>query len=238
MDLSESYHKWHSPSLDRDMEMLVFGYGGQPVILFPTSKGAYYQNKDQGLIESVRWFVENGKIKIYCPDSIDALSWYNKSVDTATKAHNHACYDRMLLTELIPWAQHETGYERVAMAGCSFGGYHAVNAAFRHPEWVSYCFSMSGAFDMNQFTDGQYNDDVYFNNPVDFIPGDNNPNIWRMGVVLGTGEHDICRGDNERLGCILDQKHVKHWLDIRPGAVHDWPVWREQFPQYISMMHS
>ncbi len=52
--IKEEYYKWHSPSLDRDMEMLVFGHAGQPVILFPTSKGAYYQNKDQGMIEAAQ----------------------------------------------------------------------------------------------------------------------------------------------------------------------------------------
>src|SRR5271170_8031322 len=89
MGIQEEYHQWHSPCIDRDFEMLVFGYGGQPVILFPTSKGSYYENKDQGIIESARWFLENGKIKIYCPDSIDALSWYNKSVHPLIRAYNH-----------------------------------------------------------------------------------------------------------------------------------------------------
>jgi esterase/lipase superfamily enzyme len=80
MDLDEQYHKWHSPAIGREFEMLVFGHAGYPVILFPTSKGSYYQNKDQGLIETARWFLENGKVKIYCPDSLDSDSWYNKSI--------------------------------------------------------------------------------------------------------------------------------------------------------------
>ena len=64
MSIKEEYYKWRSPSLERDIEMLVFGHAGQPVILFPTSKGAYYQNKDQGMIEAANWFVENGRVKI------------------------------------------------------------------------------------------------------------------------------------------------------------------------------
>jgi esterase/lipase superfamily enzyme len=82
MNIKEEFYKWHSPSLDRDIQMLVFGHAGQPVILFPTSKGSYYQNKDQGMIEAARWFVETGKVKIYCPDSVDADSWYNRSIPT------------------------------------------------------------------------------------------------------------------------------------------------------------
>ncbi|HEY4155252.1 MAG TPA: alpha/beta hydrolase-fold protein [Puia sp.] len=236
MNMKEEYHKWHSPSLDRDVEMLVFGYAGQPVILFPTSQGAYYQNKDEGMIEAAKWFVENGKVKIYCPDTLDAQTWYNKSVSPEIRAHNYECYDRMLQTELIPWAQHETGFERMALAGCSFGGYHAVNTSFRHPQLVSYCFSMSGAFDIRSFVSGFYDDTVYFNNPVDFIVSDNNPNLWKMGIVLGTSDHDICKVENERLSSILHLKNINHWLDVRPNASHDWPVWREMFPHYLSLM--
>ena len=237
MPIKEDYHKWHSPSLGRDFEMLSFGYAGQPVILFPTSKGAYYQNKDQGMIEAAHWFLENGKVKIYCPDSIDADSWYNKSIPPHARAYNQDRYDRMIATELVPWAQHETGYGRMAFAGCSFGGYHAVNTAFRHPELAGYCFSMSGAFDVKQFTEGYYDDTIFFNNPVDYIPGDNNPNLWKMGIVLGTSEYDICKADNERLDLILQQKNIRHWLDVRPHATHDWPIWREMFPHYLSLIH-
>ncbi len=236
MHIHEEYHRWHSPAIGRTFEMLVFGHAGQPVILFPTSKGSYYQNKDQGLIQAAAWFLENGKVKIYCPDSIDALSWYNKSVPAAVRAYNHTCYDKLILTEVVSRAREETGYYKITMAGCSFGGYHAVNFAFRHPDICNNCFSMSGAFDVRQFTDGYYDDNVYFNNPVDFIPGDQDADIWKLGIVLGTAEYDSCRGDNERLSRILGQKHIDHWLDIRPFANHDWPVWREMFPHYLSLI--
>src|SRR5258708_34016484 len=122
MDLDEEYHKWHSPVAGRDFEMLVFGKGGYPVILFPTSRGTYYQNKDQGLIETARWYLETGKVKIYCPDSMDAESWYNKSVSPAERAWRHSVYDRLILEGALPRALHATGPSHVAVAGCTFGG--------------------------------------------------------------------------------------------------------------------
>jgi esterase/lipase superfamily enzyme len=40
--------------------MLVFGNGGgRPLILFPTSFGRYYQNRDFGLVDSIAWFIDN-----------------------------------------------------------------------------------------------------------------------------------------------------------------------------------
>jgi esterase/lipase superfamily enzyme len=236
MNIQEAYYQWQSNSTGTKMEMLVFGHAGQPLILFPTSKGSYYQNKDEGMIEAARWFIEQGRLKIYCPASLDDWSWYNKSVPPGVRAWNHNCYDRMLRTEVVPRAQRETGYGKTAVAGCSFGGYHAVNFAFRHPSVTSYCFSMSGAFDIRPFVGGYYDDNVYFNNPVDFIPNDQDPDLWKMGIVLGTTDQDQCRPDNERLSAILSRKQIDHWLDIRPDAVHDWPVWRAMFPDYLSLI--
>jgi esterase/lipase superfamily enzyme len=236
MEIHEEYHKWHSPSIDREFEMLVFGHAGPPVILFPTSKGSYYQNKDQGMIEAARWFLENGRAKIYCPDSLDALSWYDTSIPPASRAWHHTLYDRLILDEVSTRARRETRHERIAVAGCSFGGYHAANFAFRHPEITGYCFAMSGIFDIRSFVDDHYDDNVYYNNPVDYMPNAADPGLWRMGIVLGTADADICREGTETMSALLTAKHIGHWLDIRAHRSHDWPVWREMFPHYLSLL--
>jgi esterase/lipase superfamily enzyme len=52
--MNERYIKWHTPWLNREFEMLALGNGGGlPLILFPTSFGRYYQNKDFGLVGSL-----------------------------------------------------------------------------------------------------------------------------------------------------------------------------------------
>lgn len=237
MDLDEVYHKWHSPAIGREVELLVFGHAGYPVILFPTSKGSYYQAKDQGLIETARWFLEQGKVRIYCPDSLDAFTWYDKSISPGERARRHAMYDQFILEEVVSRAINETGHNRLAFAGCSFGGYHAANFSFRHPGLAAYCFSMSGVFDIRSFTDGYYDDNIFYNNPVDFIPGASDPALWQMGIVLGTAERDICLSQNEWMSRLLAAKAIQHWLDIRPNRDHDWPVWKEMFPHYLSLIN-
>lgn len=232
--MKEEYKKWYSHNLSHDFEMLVFGHGGIPMILFPTSMGRYYEAKDFKMMESIQWFIDEGRIKVYCVDSIDAQSWYNKGIHPEERVKNHIWYDRLVLEEVCGMARQETGHAKVISAGCSFGGYHAVNFAFRHPWLVSHVFSLSGAFDMRGQLEGFYNDDVYFNNPVDYVPNDSNPELWNMRIVLGTADRDICRADNERLSDILGQKGIEHWLDMRHNADHDWPVWRQMLPQYLS----
>jgi esterase/lipase superfamily enzyme len=234
--MHEHHHKWFSQYLSRDIDVLAFGTRGYPIILFPTSMGRYYENKDFKLIERVAWFIDNGLVKIYCPDGIDRDSWYNKKISPADRVRNHIWYDLMLLHELVPLAQRETGVGRVATAGCSFGGYHAMNFAFKHPEVVKYVFNMGASFDIKDQLDGFYNEDVFFNNPPDFIPGTQSPYLNDMQVVLGTGTHDMCWDANEKMAGILRKKGIHHWLDIRPDRNHDWPVWREMFSHYLSLI--
>jgi esterase/lipase superfamily enzyme len=47
------YHKWHSPRLSRQMELLVFGHAGLPVVVFPTSGGRFYEFEDRGMIAAL-----------------------------------------------------------------------------------------------------------------------------------------------------------------------------------------
>jgi esterase/lipase superfamily enzyme len=240
--MHEHYVRWYTTHLNRDFEMLVFGHGGIPVILFPTSLGRYFQNKDFGLVGSVAPLVDAGRVKIYCPDGIDEQSWYNKSIHPADRVKTHMAYERVILHEVVARAQHETGHTRIAVAGASFGGYHAVNFAFRHPDVAAYCVSLSGSFDIRSFLDGHYDDNAYFNNPVDYLPnlGDSwfLDHLRRMGIILGTGDRDICRDRNLHLSHLLNTKGIPHFLDDRRDCGHDWNYWRDMFPHYLSLLHT
>ena len=238
--MKEDYIRWHTPHLSRDFEMLVFGHAGYPVIAFPTSLGRYYQNKDFGLIASVAHLVDAGRVKIYCPDGIDAQSWYNKGIHPADRVRTHLAYENVILHDVVPHAQRDTSRHKVAVAGASFGGYHAANFAFKHPDIVGAMFSLSGAFDIKQFLDGYYDDNCYFNNPPDYLPNLNDggalDHLRQMSIVLGTGEWDSCRNENHRLAAILGAKGIGHWLDDRKWCGHDWNWWREMFPAYLEQL--
>ncbi len=236
IDVKEEYKRWYSPTLSKDFEMLVYGHYGTPVIVFPSTMGRFFESKDFKLIDSAAHLVEEGRVKLFCLDSVDKHSWYNKSVHPADRIRNHNVYDRFICGEIVNALRHEYGIQKVAVAGASFGGYHAVNFALKHPDMVSHVFSMSGSFDIRSFMDGYYGDDVYFNNPVDYLPGDNNPELWKLNIVLGFGEWDICKDANLRLSKILDDKGISHWLDEYRWAEHDWPLWRQMFPKYLAQL--
>ena len=238
--MREELYTWHTKYLSRDFQMLVFGHAGYPVILFPTSRGRYYEYKDFSLIESAAWFLDAGMIRIYCPDGVDHESWYNNQILPADRVKTHMAYENVILHDVIECAIRETGKSKVAVGGCSFGAYHAANVAFRHPDKVGFLISMGGAFDIKQFMYGYYDDNCYFNNPPDYLPELTDPwyldRMREMGIVLGTGEWDMCLNDNRQLSGILSSKGIAHWLDIRPGTGHDWPWWKDMFPSYLSQI--
>lgn len=232
--MQEEYLKWFSPYLQRDVEMLVFGHAGYPVVVFPTSKGSFHENRDMGLVKSAQWYIEQGLIKIYCPISNDADSFYNKSIHPHQRIQNHVAYDKMICHEIVERIRLNTPAAKVVMAGCSFGGYHAANFAFRHPGYVSHMFSMSGAFDIRTFMDGYQHDDIFYNNPLEYLPGLHDQELWKMDIVLGTSNWDICFDANIKLHNTLSAKNVNHWFDVRQNRPHDWEVWKEMFPHYLS----
>jgi len=236
--MNERYIRWWTPHLSREFEMLVFGDGaGVPLVLFPTSFGRYDQNKDFGLIGAAAGHIDAGRVTIYCPDGIDEESWYNKSIHPADRVKTHMAYENVILHDVFDFARRETSKDRVAVAGASFGGWQAVNLAFRHPDAVSHVISLSAAFEMTSFVDGYYDENFYFNNPPDYMAHCTDP--WKynhMSIILGTGEWDHCRGDNHRLSAILDSKGIKHFLDDRKWSGHEWSDWKNSFPYYLSLL--
>ncbi|MEO0788034.1 MAG: alpha/beta hydrolase-fold protein [Bacteroidota bacterium] len=233
--MQESHTKFYSHHLGHDVDVLIYGDRGYPVVIFPTTLGRYYEAKDFGLIESASWFIEQGLVQIYCPDSVNHASWYGK-VHPAERVARHHRYDEFLYNEFIPQIRWKTGTGKIVAAGASFGGFSAANFAFRHPEYVSHLFSMSGSFDIKSFMSDYYSNEVYFHNPVDFVPGLDHPDIWKMKIILGTSEWDICREPTETFSAILNKKGINHWLDMRGWKEHDWPLWKEMFPHYLSMI--
>ena len=236
--MNREFHKWYSPRLNRDMEMLVFGHAGTPTIVFPTSQGRFYEYEDRGMVGALWNKIEDGWLQLYCVDSVDSESWYNRRVHPRQRVERHLTYESYLLDEVVPLIKTKNPRLDLAVTGCSFGGYHAVNFALRHPDVVSYCYSMSGAFDIKQFMDGYYDQDVYFNSPHDYLiqMGD----LWFLGYyaknwyLLATGNHDFCWNDNEKLAWAMREKQMNHRLDVwQDGTGHDWPWWQRMAAQYL-----
>ena len=238
--MKEDYHKWHSYYLNREFEMLVFGHEGRPLVLFPASRARYYQAKDEGLISAVSHLIESGKIKIYCPDSVDSESWYNYSIHPSDRVKNHNGYECLIIKDVIEFAKHETGAEKVGVAGCGFGAYHALNIALRHPDMIDSIISLDGSFDIKRFIYGYYDDNCYFNSPLDYLPGLQDEwyieRIRSMNINFGIGEYDKHLWENKRISGLLASKNINHNFEVIEGRECDWNLWRDLFSRYLERL--
>jgi esterase/lipase superfamily enzyme len=234
--LHREYHKWYSHNLGREMELLVFGHAGYPILVFPTSMGRFYDWEDRGTVGAVAGKIAAGHISLYCVDSIDAESWYNRQAPPAQRVARHLAYERYLLEEVIPLMKGR-GAERVGVAGASLGGFHAALLAFRHPWAIGKMVSMSGKFENTVFLNGHFDAETYFTNPLAFLPGLEEPRylepLRSMDIVLVTGAEDAHVHEDIKLSDILKSKGIRHRLDIWDGWAHDWPYWQDMARLYL-----
>lgn len=236
--MHREYHKWYSPRLGRDMELLIHGHAGVPVLVFPTSGGRFFEFEDRNMVGSLAHKIDRGEIQLYCVDSVDMESWYNRNVSARWRIARHVQYDDYLIHEVVPLIRQKNWDPHLVALGCSFGGFHAANVAFRHPDVFTGLLSMSGAFDMSNFMRGHYDDDVYYNTPTHYLQSLSDPwffDRYRQNTyILATGWDDQCLGSNQHLDQILSHKGIPHKLYIWDTYnSHDWPTWQRMVNEYL-----
>jgi len=239
--MHREYHRWYSPALGRDMELLVFGHAGARVVVFPTSMGRFFEWEDRGMIETLGEHLGRGWVQLFCVDSVDAESWYAKHRHPGERAWRHVLYDRYLTTELLPFTVHRNSNQFLITTGASFGAYHAANFALRHPALVGRVLGLSGLYDIKRMTEGYSDDNVYFNNPPDFVQDEHDQwrleALRRLDIILAVGRDDAALGDNQHFSRVLGGRGIGHSLLVWDGWAHDWPWWRQMVHRYIGGAH-
>ena len=169
--------------------------------------GRFFDYENRNMIGIIGDQYEHGQIQAFCVDSVDAESWYNKSIHPAQRAARHEQYDHhsgKRSRAVCPLSKF--GSPELTVTGCSFGGYHSANFALKHPQLVTEFISMGGAFDIHHSFSTAITTTTATSTALRiFLPNLNDPAVNRMNIVLAAGEYDICRAENERLSGILAQ---------------------------------
>lgn len=235
--MRREHHRWWSPSLHRDMELLEFGHGGARVIAFPTSGGRFFEWENRGLVGALGHALDNGWLHLVCVDGVDRESWYAYHDHPGARAWRHEQYTNYVMNEVLPWARWRNGHPFTIFTGASFGAFHALSMGLRYPDRVNRVLAMSGLTDIKMFTGGFHNETVYLQNPVDFIPNEHDG--WRLDrlreqdIILAVGNGDRLVHQNRELSGKLWGKGIGCALREWDGFAHDWPVWHEMIQKYI-----
>ncbi|MBW4435940.1 MAG: hypothetical protein KME04_02320 [Pleurocapsa minor GSE-CHR-MK-17-07R] len=235
--MRREYHRWQSPSLGRDMEMLVFGHAGARVLVFPTSKGRFFEWEDRGMVHALGPAIDDGHLQLFCVDSVDAESWYCYWAHPAGRANRHQQYDAYLIQEVMALMDKVNPNPYTISLGASFGAYHAMNFGLRHPERVQRILAFSGLYDIRRFVHGHYDDNVYFNNPIDFVAGETDERrlalLRQLDIIMATGKEDSLMPSARALSAALWAKGIGNALREWDGWAHDWPFWQKMLLLYI-----
>ena len=220
------------------MELLVFGHAGEPVIVFPTSMGAFFEYEDRGMVGALASKLDAGLVQLFCVTTVDAETFYAKQTAPWQRIERYLTYEWYLLEDVVPFVRERSGRETMSVTGCSFGAYHAFTMALRHPDVFTACITMGGAFNIERFLGGFFDQRAYLLSPPRFLPGLADEwfleRIRRNKWVLVTGEHDICRADTEQAAALLGAKRVPYSLHVwGHGSEHDWPEWIKMAKVYV-----
>jgi len=236
--MNREHRRWYSPSLGRDMDLLVFGHAGARAVVFPSSMGKFFEWEDRGMISTLAEPLERGWLQLCCVDSVDADSWYAKWKHPSDRARYHARYDRYLHDEVLPFTRSRNANPFLISTGASFGAYHALTFALRHPFEVGRAIGLSGIYDIREMTDGYTDGEIFPYNPPEFLALEHDPHRIaaqeRIDIVLAIGRDDPMRGNSEYFSGKLWDRGIGNALRIWDGWAHDWPYWRQMVRTYIA----
>lgn len=226
------------------MELLVFGHAGARVLVFPTRRGRFHEYEDLGLVGALADRVENGWLQLFCVDSVDRESIYNRYISPQDRIRRHVQYEQYILSEVLPFSRLKNPQPFMISHGCSLGAYHAANIAFRHPQWFGKLVALSGRYDLSapvaefrSLFDDYYDEDIYFHSPNHFLPNMADDlllnELRRMQIVMTVGTDDPFLGSNVALSEALWTKNIPHEMYLWDGRAHQADDWQKMVQLYL-----
>jgi esterase/lipase superfamily enzyme len=233
---------WHSPALNKHMEIVRYGHYGFALLLLPTAAADYLEYERFHLIDAIRPLIDGGKCKVFSVNSINSESWLNRQMHPPHKAIRHNQFNEYIYQEVIPYIKTHTSWNTpIIISGASLGALHSANLFFKRPDLIDGMIAMSGDYDLQTYTDGYYDEQVYFNSPMAYLPSLQDdfhlPKLrskQHIHILTGSGSYENPDA-SRRLSAVLTSKGIPHELDIwGPDMPHDWPTWRAMLPYYLA----
>lgn len=241
--MSELVESWHSPNLDRTVEVARWGDYGVPVLVFPTAGGDAREIERFHVVSACGPLIAEGRMKLYSCDSVNGRAMLTKEGD-----HRHLSlvlrrFVEFIGEELAPAIRADCQSDdiEIVTAGASIGAYNALSAVCRYPGIFRDAICMSGTFRLERFLDGPGDINFLWASPLhylDSLDDDHLTELRQRSVILASGE-----GANEDIGESWHAAHVLGSMGVPnrvdpwgPDRAHDWPLWREMLPHYLGSM--
>lgn len=202
-------------------------------MLLPGVNGFAEEYLAAGAFDALRDALEEGSIQFFCTACDYNGGWFNRELPPRDRVLRHNRYERYLIEEVLPLVRGLTGKPLAHVMGCGFGAFLATTFALKHPDLVEQAASLSGNFSIQPLLDGYYDEDCYYNSPLDFVPNIEDEQLLarlrRLNITLICGESEMCVGDNRRLAAILAEKRIPSRLIVASDRESGWELWKKRF---------
>jgi len=231
-------HHWKSPSLGKKMELSEFGTAGTPVIIFPSEEGGRDEWNEAGIMQAVEEQIEEEYNHFFCINSVAEESLLNKEVEPNKRIRRQMQYEQYVIDEVIPFIRNKNSNPFMIFSGAFLGAYYAMLFALKYPKMVNKVIGISGTYDIKPYLDGHYDDNVYYNNPVDFVPNLNDPSILKdisdIDIRLLSFSNDPQRAESERMSDTLWLKNLDHNFYVWDEVISDpWKLVDSMFIEHL-----
>lgn len=232
---------WFSPSLHKEMPIVTYGDYGFALLLVPTAAADYLEYERFQLMETLAPYINGGKVKVFSVNSINTESWLNKQIQGEHKAIRQNQFNEYIYNEVIPFIRKSTSWDTpIITCGASFGALHSMNLFLKRPDLINGVIAMSGVYNLMEYTDGFYDEQVYYNSPMHYIPNLADHTVLEqirrsknIHILTGSGEYEAPDAAKEFAG-VLYNKGINYELDVwNHDWKHDWPTWRAMLPAYL-----
>jgi esterase/lipase superfamily enzyme len=232
---------WYSPALQREMPIASYGHYGFALLLIPTAAADFLEYERFQMLDALAPLIDSGKLRVFSIDSMNKESWMNHQMVPEHKAIRHNQFNEYVFNEVVPFIRNGTSNETmIYTCGASFGALHAMNLFLKRPDIINGVISMSGVYDLTEYTRGHWDDQVYFNSPEHYMK--NLSDQWYFDKIRASHHIHIYTGSGDyedpnaarRFAGILYEKGIWYDLGIWGEDIHhDWPTWRNMLPHIL-----
>jgi len=240
--MNRALSSWYSPSLGIEMPVVTYGHYGFALLLIPTAAADFLEYERFQLIDALSPLIHAGKLKVFSINSMNNESWMNDTMLPEHKAIRHNQFNEYVFKEVIPFIKTHTSEDTsIYISGASFGALHSMNLFLKRPDLIQGVISMSGVYNLEEYTKGYFDEQVYYNSPEHYLPRledawylDKIRSSQHIHIYTGSGAYEDPEASH-RFSGILHQKGIPHDLGIWGKDInHDWPTWRNMLPHILS----
>ena len=241
-----TYYKEWSRMLGRDMEFKVYGHAGTPVLALPARGGRFYDWENNGMPDAIAPLLSEGKVQLFCADSIDAESLLAGDTAPRRRAEMQEKYFNYLTSELAPRILTLNGAKKDTLlwaVGVDTGAYQAVNCRLRRPEVFAGAIGLSGIYDLARFWGSEADDLVLRCSPLQYLAENGIADKLALAkaeenslmLCAGQGAYeDDAKADTQALADVLAAQGLPAHLEVWGGDVsHEWYWWGKMLGLFV-----